>query len=252
MTLQMYCMLCVVAWAIFALYFFRKDLFKRQAENTTVEDGKSATPAVNDIIGHSQTVVNPNSVSNNVSPRSHVKKPVQTTDEEEVLDVEYEYDDLESLRTQADSVPPVELKAVGVDLETINDQLAAMQVQTDEEMQEMQAAAESQTGMRQLELTFDTVVTPYRSLEADQAAGATLKEISRTDMFYQAFQIAGPRVDEILNSVKCKVVHLDGDELDVAAKEEDEETAPQNTDEDESDDEGEAAQGDFISGFLDS
>lgn len=248
MTLQTYCMLCVVAWAIFALYFFRKDVFRRTAAKATSEK-ETAETAANDIIGGTQTVVNTDAPTPSV--RSHVEKTARPIEEEEELEVEYEYDGLENLRAQADSVPPVELNVGNIDLDTINNQLAALQVQTDEEMQEMQAAG-SPT-IHQLEFAFETVAAPCRSLERDREAGTTLKDISRTDMFYQAYHDNELRVEEVLKEVRCKILHLDDDELEVVAakEEEDEEVAPQDTEE-ESEDETAAPKEDFIGGFPNS
>ena len=251
-TLQNYCMLCCVAWAAFAFFFFRKDILKRHTTAPSEAENISA-PAVNDIIGHPKTVIDPATApTSDVTPHAARQKARPVEDEEE-LDVEYEYDDLETFRAQADGVPPVELNTANVDLDTINAQLAALQKQTDEETMEMLAGDASTVGMHQLELAFETVVAPSRSLENDQEAGMTLKDISRTDMFYQAYRANELRVEEVMQSVRCKILHLDGDELEVvAAKEEDEDTASQNTDKNESDDEGVAEKEDFINGFLNS
>lgn len=254
-TLQNYCMLCCVAWAAFAFFFFRNDILKRHTTAPSEAENVSA-PDVNDIIGHTQTVIAQETAQiAHVTPHTALQKarPVEDEEAEEELDVEYEYDDLESFRAQADGVPPVELNTDNIDLDTINEQLAALQKQTDEETMEMLASDASTVGIHQLEFAFETVVSPSRSLETDQEAGMTLKDISRTDMFYQAYHANELRVEELIKSVRCKVLHLDDDELEVvAAKEDDEDAEPQNPDEDESDDEGSTGKDDFINGFLNS
>lgn len=213
-TLQTYCMLCVAAWFGFALYFFRKDIFRRNRPATTeaTGSGPAGVHTDDDIIGRPQTVITGEQV---VLPN-----PARPSSEE--LDVEYDYDpaDLEALQAQAAEVPAVELTGDGgtTDWDTIDRHIMDLHQQTEEETQEL--LNETATSFKQLSFAFDASASPCRSLEDDRQAGATLKDISRTDMFEQNYRANMRRVDEILASVSCRVVRMDNGELDVAAKEE--------------------------------
>ena len=213
-TLQTYCMLCVVAWFGFALYFFRKDIFRKNRPATAETTGSepAGTHDAADIIGRPQTVISREQI---VLP-----SPARPTSEE--LDVEYDYDpaDLEALQAQADEVPAVELTddSGTTDWDTIDRQITDLHQQTEEETQEL--LSDTATSFGQLSFAFDTSASPCRSLEDDRLAGVTLKDISRTDMFEQNYRANMRRVDEILSSVSCRVVRMANGELDVAAKEE--------------------------------
>lgn len=247
LTPQTYCTLCVMAWAAFAIFFFRKDIFRKSHPGTASETDTATTSRNTgdtlDIIGQPKTVID-------TTQTVAAQQTNQSLGTEE-LDVEYDYDqaDLDDFREQADKVPPIELNmstSTDDDLDSINAQIAAMHDQTDEEIQEL--LADTTTSFRQLSFAFDTAATPCRSIEDDRLAGNTLKDISRTDMFEQAYRANMRRVDEIMNNVSCKVMRRDNDELDVVpVKEEPAEDAQADDTEEVS---LEAGSQDFINDFI--
>ncbi len=240
MTLQTYCMFCVAAWAGFAIYFFRKEIFLKKpgaAAESGHDDAASSQPDDNfDIIGRPQTALPKDEILLPPAPVRTPAAPAETetktepagieNDTEEELDIEYEYDkaDLDALKAQADAVPDIALDTAmaddAADWDELDRQIAELHEQTEDETREL-LTDRSAKSFGQLSFAFDTAASPCRSLKDDHIAGTTLRDISRTDMFEQAYRANMRRVDEILKSVSCRVINSADDGLDVVPTEED-------------------------------
>lgn len=249
MTLQLYCMICVMAWMLFALYFFRQDIFKKKQPSLAKPsdgeaDEETEEPQEIDIMGAAQPVAHPRRSDEPREAADDFERRHRLLDDEdeddptegidrrpsmsrldrdiEAMAIDYgpEFAAVEALRRSAEAVPPVEWTPIVEDEDAFEDdikrQIELIKSELEDDIRELEEG-EAQTSFPQLEFAFNAAASPHRSLRDDRIAGTTLKDISRTDMFHQIYAANQQRVDEIFDSMDCRV-KANGDTYDVVPK----------------------------------